>query len=137
MHLFAIAIVGPYAHNEEDEAIRFRDGNGDATSVHVDGREAVLACKHIDNTNNVHAGKVVAAHVSLIAMVMSSTSDDDNEVARSHGHDGNAARACGHDGDADSARKGGVAAVRASLLALAKPIACDDEDETVPFRKHN
>ena len=87
MHLFAIAMTGPYARNEENEAARFCDSDGDATSVHRDSLEAVRAREHIDNVN--------------------------------------------------SAQKGGVAAARASLFALARPCACDGKDETVPFRKRD
>ena len=55
-----IAMAGPYARDEKDEAAHFQDGDGDATNVHGDGREAVHACKHSDNVDSAREGGVAA-----------------------------------------------------------------------------
>ena len=143
VHLFAIAMARLCARDEEDEAARFRDGDGDATSVHGDGREAARAREHVDNANSVRAGKVVAAPTSLFAIIMPCASDDEDEATRFHDRDVGATNARGdgreavraheRDGYLGSVRKNDVRAGPASMFAVARTCPCDGKDEAVRF----
>ena len=76
-------MVGPYAHDEEDKAARFRDGDRNTTSVCQEGRKATRA-----NEYDGDADSVPRASLFMVAVARPGTCDDMGEVARPCAYDG-------------------------------------------------